>query len=243
MTQKMFTVLENNPEVMNHLARVLGLDDTLSFYDIYSLTDPDLLAFIPRPVYALLVIIPLTPAWHETREAEDKDKTEYKGKGDDEPVIWFKQTIGNACGSIGLVHCLLNSEASKHIQPNSILDNIRKDALPKSIWERAKVLEDSEEYEKAHAHAAKLGDTAPPIEIGEDHSGQHFVAFVKAKDGHLWELEGGRMGPLDRGVLKDDEDLLSPAALEMGIGRMMEIESAKGGDLRFSAIALAKNLD
>jgi ubiquitin carboxyl-terminal hydrolase L3 len=243
MAKKMFTVLENNPEVMNHLARVLGLDDSLSFYDIYSLTDPDLLAFIPRPVYALLVIIPLTPTWHATREAEDKDKTEYAGKGDDEPVIWFKQTIGNACGSIGLVHCLLNSEASKHIQPNSILDNIRKDALPKNIWERAKVLEDSEEYEKAHADAAKLGDTAAPIEIGEDHTGQHFVAFVKAKDGHLWELEGGRMGPLDRGVLKDDEDVLSPAALEKGIGRMMEIESEKGGDLRFSAIALAKSLD
>jgi ubiquitin carboxyl-terminal hydrolase L3 len=243
MAKKMFTVLENNPEVMNNLARVLGLDNSLSFYDIYSLTDPDLLAFIPRPVYALLVIIPLTPTWHATREAEDKDKAEYAGKGEDEPVIWFKQTIGNACGSIGLVHCLLNSEASKHIQPNSILDNIRKDALPKSIWERAKVLEDSEEYEKAHADAAKLGDTAAPIQIGEDHTGQHFVAFVKAKDGHLWELEGGRMGPLDRGALKDDEDVLSPAALEKGIGRMMEIESEKGGDLRFSAIALAKNLD
>jgi ubiquitin carboxyl-terminal hydrolase L3 len=243
MAKKMFTVLENNPEVMNHLARVLGLDDSLSFYDIYSLTDPDLLAFIPRPVYALLVIIPLTPTWHATREAEDKDKAEYAGKGEDEPVIWFKQTIGNACGSIGLVHCLLNSEASKHIQPNSILDNIRKDALPKSIWERAKVLEDSEEYEKAHADAAKLGDTTAPIQVGEDHTGQHFVAFVKAKNGHLWELEGGRMGPLDRGVLKDDEDLLSPAALEKGIGRMMEVESEKGGDLRFSAIALAKNLD
>jgi ubiquitin carboxyl-terminal hydrolase L3 len=243
MAQKMFTVLENNPEVMNHLARALGLDGSLSFYDIYSLTDPDLLAFIPRPVYALLVIIPLTPTWHETRQAEDKGKSEYEGKGEDEPVIWFKQTIGNACGSIGLVHSLLNTEASKHIRPNSVLDNIRKDALPKPIWERAKVLEDSDEFEELHADAAKLGDTAAPIEIGEDHSGQHFVSFVKAKDGHLWELEGGRMGPLDRGALKDDEDVLSPAALAKGLGRMMEIESKKGGDLRFSAIALAKNLD
>jgi ubiquitin carboxyl-terminal hydrolase L3 len=243
MAKKMFTVLENNPEVMNHLAQVLGLDDSLSFYDIYSLTDPDLLAFIPRPVYALLVIIPFTPAWHETREAEDKDKSEYEGKGEDEPVIWFKQTIGNACGSIGLVHCLLNSEASKHIRPNSILDNIRKDALPKAIWERAQVLEDSGEFEKAHADAAKLGDTEAPIEIEEYKKGQHFVAFVKAKDGHLWELEGGRMGPLDRGALKDDEDVLSAAALAKGLGKMMAIETEKGGDLRFSAIALAKSLD
>jgi ubiquitin carboxyl-terminal hydrolase L3 len=243
MAKKMFTVLENNPEVMNHLAQVLGLDDSLSFYDVYSLTDPELLAFIPRPVYALLVIIPFTPSWHETREAEDKDKSEYEGKGEDESVLWFKQTIGNACGSIGLVHCLLNSEASKHIRPNSILDNIRKDALPKAIWERAQVLEDSDEFEKAHADAAKLGDTVAPVELEEYSKGQHFVAFVKAKDGHLWELEGGRMGPLDRGALKEDEDVLSAAALENGLGGMMRRETEKGGDLRFSVIALAKNLD
>ena len=243
MAKKLFTVLENNPEVMNHLARSLGLDDTLSFYDIYSLTDPDLLAFIPRPVFALLVIIPLTPTWHEARSTEDKDKSEYEGKGENEPIIWFKQTIGNACGSIGLVHCLLNSEASEHIQEDSLLDIIRKDALQKPIWERAKVLEDSNEFEKAHADAAKLGDTATPTPQSDQHTGQHFVAFVKANDGHLWELEGARKGPLDRGVLKDDEDVLSPAALEKGLGKLMKIEAEQGGDLRFSAIALAKSLD
>ncbi|KAF1844170.1 cysteine proteinase [Cucurbitaria berberidis CBS 394.84] len=242
MTKKLFSVLENNPEVMNHLARDLGLDEGLSFYDIYSLTDPDLLAYIPRPVFALLVIIPLTPTWNEARTAEDKDKPEYEGKGDDEPVIWFKQTIGNACGSIGLVHCLLNSEASKHIRPSSVLDQIRNDALPKPIWERAKVLEDSKEFENAHAGAAQLGDTATPTPVSDEHTGQHFVAFVKGKDGHLWELEGARKGPLDRGALKDDEDALSPAALEKGLGRLMRIESEKGGDLRFSAIALASSL-
>jgi ubiquitin carboxyl-terminal hydrolase L3 len=243
MAKKYFTILENNPEVMNYLAQALGLDDSLSFYDIYSLTDQDLLAFIPRPVYALLVIIPMTPTWREAREAEDKDKSEYTGKGSDEPVIWFTQTIGDACGSIGLVHCLLNSEASAHIQPDSTLDKIRKDALPKPIWERAKVLEDSDAFEKAHEEAAKLGDTATPGLQSGEHKGQHFVAFVKAKDGHLWELEGDRKGPLDRGVLEDDEDVLSPKALEMGLGRLMRIETEKGGDLRFSAIALAKSLD
>lgn len=243
MTRKLFTVLENNPQVMDHLARDLGLDDALSFYDIYSLTDPDLLALIPRPVFALLVIIPLTPTWYEARTAEDKDKPEYEGKGDCEPVIWFKQTIGNACGSIGLVHCLLNSEASKHIRPSSVLDRIRNDAVPKPMWERAKVLEDSTEFERAHAEAASLGDTVTPTPISGEHTGQHFVAFVKGRDGHLWELEGARMGPLDRGALENDEDVLSPAALDKGLGRLMRIESEKGGDLRFSAIALASSLD
>ncbi|KAF1963957.1 cysteine proteinase [Bimuria novae-zelandiae CBS 107.79] len=240
---KMWNVLENNPQVMNHLAYALGLDKSLAFYDVYSLTDPELLAFIPRPVNALLVIIPMTPTWNEAREAEDKDKPEYAGKGDEEPVIWFKQTIGNACGSIGLVHALLNSEAVKHIQPGSTLDQIRQEALPKGMVERAKVLEDSDAFEKAHADAVKLGDTEAPLVLEEYRQGQHFVAFVKAKDGHLWELEGGRKGPLDRGAMKDDEDLLSLGALEKGLGRLMRIESEHGGDLRFSAIALAESLE
>lgn len=239
MPKKLFSVLENNPEVMNHLARALGLSDQLSFHDIYSLTEPDLLALIPRPVYALLVIIPLTPTWHAARQSEDTDKLEYAGKGASEPVIWFKQTIGNACGSIGLVHCLLNSGASEYIQPGSLVDRIREDALPKGIWERAKVLEDSDEFEKAHAEAAQLGDTPTPEPKSDEHTGQHFVAFVKAKDGHLWELEGARAGPLDRGVLGEGEDVLSERALEMGLRRLMRIEAEKGGDLRFSAIALA----
>lgn len=72
---------ENNPEVMNALATKLGLSKDLTFYDVYSLTDPDLISLIPRPVYALLVIIPLTPAWHESRIQEDAGKGEYAGSG------------------------------------------------------------------------------------------------------------------------------------------------------------------
>ncbi|PSN74553.1 cysteine proteinase [Corynespora cassiicola Philippines] len=244
MPTKTFDVLENNPEVMNHLAQSLGLDPSLSFHDIYSLTDPDLLALIPRPALALLVIIPLTPTWHESRTAEDKDKGEYQGKGEAEPTIWFTQTIGHACGSIGLVHCVLNSEAAaRRINPGSTLDQIRRDALPRAMLERARVLEESEAFERAHQEAARLGDTEVPTKEEGHRLGQHFVAFVKAKDGHLWELEGARKGPLDRGLLAEDEDVLSPAALERGIGRLMRIEAEKGGDLRFSAIALAESVE
>lgn len=243
MAKKQFTVLENSPQVMNHLARALGLKPTLGFHDIYSLTDADLLALVPRPALALLVIIPLTPAWQEARTAEDKERGDYEGCGETEPVIWFKQTIGDACGSIGLVHCLLNSEAAKDIAPGSVLDHIRKDALPKAMWERAKVLEDCEAFEKAHQEAAGLGETETPVKGSDEHLGQHFVAFVKAKDGHLWELEGNRKGPLDRGLLKEDEDVLSAEALGRGLGRLMQIETERGGDLRFSAIALAESLE
>ena len=225
---------------MTPLAHSLGISPTLAFHDLYSLTDPDLLALIPRPCLALLVIIPLTPAWHASRVAEDKDIGDYTGKGESEPVIWFKQTIGHACGSIGLTHCLLNGPAKSYIEKESFLDRLRQDVLPLGMEERAQHLYDSKEFEHKHQSVASLGDTAPPSASEGDKLGQHFVAFVKGDDGHLWELEGSRKGPLDRGMLGEDEDLLSPRAIELGLGKVIKMEVESGGDLRFSATALSK---
>ena len=224
---------------MNALAKKLGLSDDLQFYDVYSL-EPELVAHIPRPVYALLVIIPLTNAWDKDRQAEDSTMADYAGSGDQEPVVWFKQTIGEACGSIGLLHCAINGPASKFILPGSTLEKLRADAVPLNMKDRAQMLYDNQAFEDAHESVVMLGDTAPPVLRQDPKQGQHFVTFVKADDGHLWELEGSRKGPLDRGLLTDEEDVLSPRALELGLKRVMSIEQAAGGsDLRFSCIALA----
>ncbi len=228
---------------MNSLAAKLGLSSDLEFYDVYSLDEPELLAHIPRPVLALLVIIPRNPAWERERQAEDADKpTPYPGSGPDEPVIWFQQTIGNACGSIGMLHCAINGPAARFIQPGSTLDEIRKAAVPLQMAERAQMLYDSQAFEDAHQSVAPMGDSACQGIDEVVRLGQHFVAFVKGDDGHLWELEGGRKGPLDRGALVEDEDLLSPRVLDLALGRLIKMDSDTGGnDLRFSCIALARN--
>lgn len=222
--------------------RKLGLSDDLEFYDVWSLDEPSLLAHIPRPVYALLVIIPRTESWSRDRETEDGAKDFYGGSGEREPVVWFRQTIGHACGSIGLLHCAVNGPAASHIVPGSHFDRIRRAAVPLGMAERAKMLHDDEAFEVAHMSVAGMGDTPPPHDPQDPHAahGQHFVSFVKADDGRLWELEGSRKGPLDRGLLTDDEDPLSPAALDKGLRRVIKLEQEAGGrDLRFSCIALA----
>lgn len=225
---------------MNALKKRLGLSDDLQFYDVYSLDEPELLAHIPRPAHALLVIIPLTKVWDEERKTEDTDKEDYAGFGESEPVIWFKQTIGNACGSIGLLHSVVNGPAAKHILPGSSLAEIRRAAIPLNMPERAQMLYDSEVFEAAHKSVADLGDTAAPSPKDGHHMGHHFVSFVKADDGHLWELEGSRKGPIDRGELAEDEDVLSPRALDMGVKRAIKlIQDAGIDDLRFSCTALA----
>jgi len=102
---------ENNPEVMSALVHKLGLSTALSFHDVFSIEDPDLLAFVPRPASALLLVFPVSRSYELFRIQEDEKKAEYEGKGSDEPVLWYKQTIRNACGLIGLLHAISNGNS------------------------------------------------------------------------------------------------------------------------------------
>jgi ubiquitin carboxyl-terminal hydrolase L3 len=224
---------------MNALAAKLGLSSSLTFYDVYSL-DSSALEHIPRPALALLVIIPLTPSWAANRSAEDANKAPYTGQGDHEPVIWFKQTIGHACGSIGLLHSVINGPAVEFITPGSDLDSIRQAAIPLQTAERAEMLYNNQAFEVAHKSVEQDGDSYSDAEVVRE--GGHFVSFVKS-EGKLWELEGDRKGPLARGDLGDDEDVLSPRALEMGIKRIIELSKGDGEAILFSCIALANRTE
>lgn len=239
---KRFIPLENNPEVMTSLLHNLGLSQSLSFHDVFSIDDPDLLAFVPRPAHALLLVFPVSQTYEKFRHEEDSSKSEYTGSGSSEPVIWYKQTIGNACGLIGLLHGVSNGQARSYIQPGTALEDLVKKAEPLDPVKRAELLEETEALETAHQAAAATGDTQAPS--AEDSIDLHYVCFVKGKNGNLWELDGRRKGPLDRGSIGEDEDVLSPAALEKGVRAFLKREEeAGGGELRFSLIVLAEALD
>ncbi|KAL2189643.1 cysteine proteinase [Thermothelomyces heterothallicus CBS 203.75] len=66
-----FVPLEANPELMTNLLHTLGLSRSLAVHDVYSLTEPSLLAFIPRPAHALLLVFPVSAAYESHRLAED----------------------------------------------------------------------------------------------------------------------------------------------------------------------------
>jgi ubiquitin carboxyl-terminal hydrolase L3 len=116
------------------------------------------------------------------------------------------------------------------------------DAIPLKPIERAHLLYESEALEAAHQDAASGGDTAAPA-AGDDID-LHYVCFVKSDKNHLWELDGRRKGPLNRGELAPDDDVLSEKALDLGVRSFLKREAeAGGGELRFSLITLAESLD
>lgn len=111
-----FPHLENNPEVMTSLLHNLGLSPSLSFQDVYSISDPSLLSFVPRPAYALLLVFPVSETYEKFRREEDAGREVYGGSGEGEPVVWFKQTIANACGLMGVLHAACNGGAKEFIR-------------------------------------------------------------------------------------------------------------------------------
>ncbi|CAJ2514160.1 Uu.00g022790.m01.CDS01 [Anthostomella pinea] len=234
-----FIPLEANPPVLTDLAHKLGLSQALQMHDVWS-TEPELIATmqIPRPALALLVVFPLTAPYESERLAEDAGAEEYSGVGDDEPVLWWKQTIRNACGMMGLLHAVANGSAREYIEPNSTFDKLIKTSLPLPPHARSALLEQTPELACAHQEAASGTSNSTTAPDAQDDVDLHYVCFVKTeKDGGtLWALDGRRKGPVALGKLDAGEDVLSDKALLLGPVKILQ---HAGNDLRASCVALA----
>jgi ubiquitin carboxyl-terminal hydrolase L3 len=128
---KHFIPLESNPELFTQLLHELGGSPSLSFQDIYSVDDPDLLSFLERPIHALVLTFPTTQLYDKDKRTEENSlkATLYDIQPHD--LLWFKQTINNACGLYGLIHAVCNSKARNlvgrpFLDPEIILNDILK---------------------------------------------------------------------------------------------------------------------
>ena len=150
--------LEANPELFTAWCERLGLDtQRYAFHDVFGL-DEELLAMVPQPVQAVLFLFPITPDVERRREVEDA-VTEAPPHSE---LLWFKQTIGNACGTIGLLHAVANSAAADAVRADMPLAHLLAQARTLSPEARTQLLADSEALRAAHAATAQEGQTAAP---------------------------------------------------------------------------------
>ncbi|KAF8511814.1 hypothetical protein BU17DRAFT_96873 [Hysterangium stoloniferum] len=223
--------LEASPETFSSWASAAGLvTASADFYDVYGL-DPELLMMVPKPVKAVVFLFPI----NETTEAKRGEEDEQIKAGDqtetDPTVLFIKQTIPNACGTIGLLHAITNSDIT--IAPESPLAKFIEQAIPLTPERRADLLANTELFASIHASTARAGQSNVPDNLDTD---LHFCAFVQAlrpsdKELRLIELDGRRAGPLDRGPSKD---------LLADVAKVVREYYIKGSDsLNFNLIALA----
>ncbi|KXH28335.1 ubiquitin carboxyl-terminal hydrolase, family 1 [Colletotrichum salicis] len=233
---KAFIPLESNPQVFNELITALGASPNLHFQDIFTLDDP---AFLPSKILALVLVFPTTPAYEARLTAEDAGAKDWMVGHDeeDEDAVWFKQTINNACGLYAVLHALANGRAKDFLTPGSLLDNLLSITAPMDPAQAAMVLEGSQELEDAYAAIATKGDTAAP-QSAEDEVYFHYICFVKSPDtGHLYELDGDRKGPVDRGVPDEEEKVdLGPKSVDI----VRKFIQQGGENTGFSLLALTE---
>ena len=103
---KYFIPLESNPELFTELIHTLGVSPKYQFHDVLSIDDSDLMAFVPRPVLALIIIFSTSTPAYEKKVAEEDAVLQQSYKSCD--MVWFKQTIHNACGLYAVLHAVAN---------------------------------------------------------------------------------------------------------------------------------------
>ncbi|CAM8980338.1 unnamed protein product [Rhodiola kirilowii] len=222
---KKWLPLEANPDVMNQFLWNLGVPaDEVECCDVYGL-DEELLEMVPKPVLAVLFLYPLTAKSEEERIQQDNTK-----KVCSEKVYFLRQTVGNACGTIGLLHAVGNITSEIKLVADSYLDRFYKSTANMNPMERALFLENDREMEVAHSVAATAGDTDASEDVNT-----HFICFV-CVDGELYELDGRKSDPISHGSS-------SPTTLLKDAAKVIQGMIQKNPDsVNFNVIAVSKRV-
>lgn len=203
--------LESNPAIFTDLAYNLGLSPVLGFHDVYSLTDEDLLGFLPNPLYAVILLFPLSKNYEDYRKKQDTTVGEPYNNELNNRIKWFKQTIGNGCGLYALLHILTNLPRDlivSNSKLSNLLDNIKSGV---SVDETSLIVEELESDIKLDENFGDKGQTEAPD--ANDAVDLHFISFIKGKDNHLYELDGRRNGPIDLGESANESNIIKDPLL------------------------------
>ena len=97
--------LESSSDVIHEYIQSLGGSEILTPFDIYSFDVEDLI-LTPQPVLGALFTFPCTKGIKEYHQQFYKESEQDKIVTDG--IYYMKQTANNACGTIGILHILLN---------------------------------------------------------------------------------------------------------------------------------------
>lgn len=233
--------LESNPDVFDKFAYNLGLLKSYSFNDIFSIDDPSLLDFLPRPMVAIVLLFPIqkirpTPPTHE-----DSLKVN--------PPIWLKQNFQNACGLYALLHILINnphllqkgSPLAEYINTNDTT-SLKQQNIDQFI------IDYTNKFTHDFNHSS--GETTNPNPT--DQIDLHFISFI-SHNGQLWEMDGRsqELKPLCLGKVEENNqnsqdgevDLIDQPIIFQRIKSYMDNVHCENDKLNFSLLGLSRSWD
>lgn len=157
--------------------------------------DEESLALLPHPVSAIIFLFPDTYNYEQFREKEEAHLKIHE-QNISPNLMYFKQTISNACGMMALLHSLSNNA---HLVGPGLFSKIIDDTCNMSPEERGEYLETCRELAEIHDYGAHHGQSKTPLL--QDNVTNHFICFVNVDD-HLYELGTGAF-PINHGKSTD----------------------------------------
>ncbi|KAJ8667952.1 hypothetical protein QAD02_009615 [Eretmocerus hayati] len=204
MTQVTWVPLESNPEVMTKFLHKTGVPTKWELTDVYGL-DPELLAMVPKPVIALILLYPISPK-SESYKAELEEKEKAKGVTNGK-VYHLAQYVSNACGTIALIHSVANKLDQIKLEDGE-MKKFLDETKDMTSEERGAALIKAEGIGDTHKDLAQEGQTEVPGENVKVY--HHFVALIE-RDGCIYELDGRKPFPINHGP-SSPETFLEDAA-------------------------------
>ena len=224
---KTWLPLEANPELLTSYSRKLGLPEQFEFHDVLAVEEWAL-EMIPHPVQTILLLYPL---------GDESAAMSDPGTALASEPIFMKQKVENACGTIAVLHAMLNLHAQGRLplSETSFVKRMFDATKSLSADDRGDWLESDPEIESAHASFESGGQSA----VTTDDVDTHFIAFVPSADGkRVIELDGRKTGPIDHGEI----DYANPTD-PFGVAVLNVIKSQfidkNPEDIRFSILALS----
>lgn len=226
---KSWLPLEANPEVLTTYAQKLGLPLSIEFHDILG-TEDWALEMLPSPLYAVVLLFPISEASENERRSTSVETSGLCS-------YYMTQKVGNACGTVAVLHSLLNIYANKQIDfvSDSYVSRMYSATLSLNSEERGKWLEMNQEIESAHLFTESMGQSVTPTDTDTEVD-THFVTFLLGSDNKtVFELDGRRSGPVNRGVCTSSSDFGSHVLQII----KTEFIDKNSNDIRFSLLGLA----
>lgn len=227
MTEKIkWLPLESNPDVITRFIYKIGVKG-VECVDVFGFDD-ELLDFLPRPCYALILCFPsfekvkqlMTPVY-EKLQAERKTVPNN--------VFFMKQKISNACGTFALFHALANNNNNIDLGTGAFKTWL-EEASKLGVEERSDFLAEFKELAKAHEECAESGETKVSSNEPVEH---HFICYVNV-GGKLYEIDS--CAPFPRECCETTQENFLKDAGKVCQRLMQQLQ-----DISFSALALVQS--